>query len=246
MKPSNSPLPEFSSRNLQNHSRKVVVWICLVLSLAIHLVAIITVIVATMQRNPGPTVTYIDINSIADSSPSAAPVIHSPAPQPEQVTSEEPAPLAEAHVDSAAAEAPAPAPAQPQTAEVLATSLGRGMASGYFSSLADGRNLRDDIREYYFKVLEMINSRWWLRAETLKETAFRDGIVEFVVSRDGTLMDLRLSKSTGSRDVDRAIIEVLKDSAPFPPLPESYGLDMFRAPLKIAAPLHLFSIRRLR
>lgn len=245
MKLSETSLPEYSTHLPENSSRKVVVWTCLVISVAIHLVAIIAVLLASTQRSPGPAVTYIDIDSIADSTSPAVPVIHAPSPQPAQVKPEMPAPMVEKSAESTITEAPA-APAKPQAAEVLATSLGRGMASGYFSSLADGKNLRDEIREYYFTVLEKVNSRWWLRAETLKETASRDGIVEFLVSRDGTLLDLRLLKSTGSREVDRAIIEVLKDTAPFPPLPASYRLDMFQAPLKIAAPLHLFSVRSVR
>lgn len=242
---STSSLPEPLLQSPDNRSRKTAVRVCLVISLAIHAVAMIAVLVASTRHNPGPAVSYIDINSIDDFAPSAAPVIHSPAAQSARVETAPPVPVPEAQTDPAPAEVLTD-PVQPHTAEALATSLGRGMASGYFSSIADGRNLRDDIREYYFAVLEKVNNRWWQRAETLKESASRDGIVEFLVSRDGTLLDLRLSKSTGSREVDRAISEVLKDTSPFPPLPDSYGLDTFRAPLKIAAPLHLFSVRRLR
>jgi protein TonB len=128
----------------------------------------------------------------------------------------------------------------------MATSLGRGMTSGYFSSFAEGKNLRDDIREYYFMLLEKINTKWWLKAETLKETASNDGVALFVIARDGTLIELKLTKSTGSREVDIAIIEVLKDMAPFPALPANYTPDKFLAPLRIAAPLHLFSVKSLR
>lgn len=245
MKPANSPQPDSSSRYPENRPRKVIVGACLALSLTIHLVTIVAVLLVSTQQKYGPAVTYIDINSIAESAPSATQAIHSPAPQPENVKAEQPVPLPETISDSANTDVPAAA-VQPPVPEVHTTSLGRGMTSGYFSSFSEGKNLRDDIREYYFVLLEKINSKWWLKAETLKETALHDGTVMFVIGRDGTLMEAQLSKGTGSREVDRAIIEVLKDTAPFPPLPASYPFSGFRAPLRIAAPLHLFSVRSLR
>lgn len=242
---SSPPLPNSSSHNPANRPRKVIVGACLVISLTIHIATVVAVMLASTQRNIGPAVTYIDIESIADSAPLATPVIHSPTPRPENVEAEQPVSLPENHSDSTNAEAPTE-PVKLPVPEILATQLGRGMANGYFSSFGEGKNLRDDIREYYFVVLEKVNSLWWVKAETLKSTASQDGKVEFLVGRDGTLLDLRLSKSTGSREVDRAIIEVLKEMDPFPSLPASYALDMFRAPLKITAPSHLFSSRSLR
>lgn len=245
MRPTISQLQEFHQLQSENRPRKVLARVCLVISLAIHVVAIALILLASTQRDIGPKVTYIDINSISESAPPATPVIHSPSPQPENIKAEEPVPLPEKPSEPTKAETPV-TPVQPTVQEVKTTSLGRGIASGYFTSFAEGKNLRDDIREYYFVLLEKINHQWWLKAETLRETAARDGVVIFVIGRDGTLMEVQLSKSTGSREVDRAIVEVLKSASPFPPLPASYPLGGFRAPLKIAAPLHLFSIRSLR
>lgn len=245
MEQANSSLPESSAPVSGNHPRKSVVSVYLVVSLCIHLVTIAVVLLASTQRGYGPAVTYIDLDSVSGVIPPATPVIHAPAPRQEPVPAEPAEPLPEQPSATATAETSA-APAQPTVPELLASSLDRGMTSGYFSSFADGRNLRDEIREYYFMVLEKVNTRWWLKAGTLKETASHDGAVEFLVGRDGTLLDLRLLQSSGSREVDRAIIEVLKDTAPFPSLPAGYPLDTFRAPLKVAAPLHLFSFRNIR
>ena len=245
MKLFNSPLPDSSSHHPENRPRKVVAGAYLVVSLFIHLVAIVVVLLVSTQQKYGPAVTYIDINSITESVPPATPVIHAPAPQSENIKTEEPVPLPETPSESTETEAPT-VPVQPPVSEVQTTSLGRGMTSGYFSSFAEGKNLRYDIREYYFVLLEKINNNWWLKAETLKETASHDGVVMFVIGRDGALVDVQLSKGTGSRLVDRAIIEVIKDTAPFPPLPASFPLAGFRAPLRIAAPLHLFSVRSIR
>ena len=245
MKLSNSPPIESSSHHPENRPRKVVAAACLVVSLILHIAAVVAVLLATTQQGYGPKVTYIDIDSIADSVPPAAPVTQPPAAHPEIAKAPQPVVLPENPPDSAKTEAPADI-AKPPVAEALATSLGRGMASGYFSSIGEGRTLRDDIREYYFVLLEKINGKWWLKAEILKETAKNDGVILFFIGRDGTLIDLQLTKSTGSREVDRAIVEVLKEMSPFPPLPASYVQNTFRAPLKIAAPLHLFSVRSLR
>lgn len=246
MRPTISQLQEFHQLQSENHPRKVLARVCLAISITIHVVAIALVLLASTRDDIGPKITYIDINSIAESAPPATPVIHSPAPQPEKIKAEEPVPLPERSSEPTSAEPPAPPPVQPTVQEVKTTSLGRGIANGYFTSFAEGKNLRDDIREYYFVLLEKINHQWWLKAETLRESAAHDGVVIFVIGRDGTLMEVQLSKSTGSREVDRAIVEVLKSASPFPPLPASYPLGGFRAPLKIAAPLHLFSIRSLR
>lgn len=245
MNTSISTLPDNSHKKTENRARKVLARVCLAISITIHVVAIALILLASTRGDIGPKVTYIDINSIAESAAPDAPVIHSPSSQPEKTKAEEPVLMPEKPAEPAEVETPTP-PVPPTAQEVRTTSLGRGIASGYFTSFAEGKNLRDDIREYYFVLLEKINHQWWLKAETLKETAAHDGVVIFVIGRDGALMEVQLSKSTGSREVDRAIVEVLKGASPFPPLPASYPLGGFRAPLKIAAPLHLFSIRSLR
>lgn len=245
MKLFESPLPDYSSPYPENGTRKIMVVACLVMSLTIHIVAVIAVLLASTQHKTGPVVTYIDINSIAATAPPVAPVIHSPPQQPESGKAEQNIPVPEKISPTTKAES-VELPVKLPVPEVLATSLDRGMTNGYFRSLAEGKNLREDIREYYFVLLEKINNNWWLKAETLKEKAAQDGVMMFAIGRDGTLLGVQLLQSTGSDEVDRAIIEVLKDTAPFPPLPASSTLDEFRAPLKMAAPLHLFSVRSLR
>lgn len=243
---SESPLIYDSTDRPGNRPRKAVAGACLVVSLTIHILAIIAVLLASRQSSYRTPVTYIDMESVADSAPPATtPVIHSPAPLPEKIETEQPLPLPENPSDESKTEA-AETPVLSSAAEVMATSLGRGMTSGYFSSFAEGKNLREDIREYYFTLLEKINTRWWLKAETLKESALQDGVALFVIGRDGMIIDLKLTQSTGSREVDLAIIEVLKATAPFPALPASYTSDRFLAPLRIAAPLRLFSARGSR
>lgn len=244
VKPAEPATPEYSPPSPGGRPRKGVVAACLALSLILHVGAVMLVLLASLQRNHAPNVAYIDINAVEPVPPPKA-VIHSPAPPPPNAGADRSPPLPEASPDPAGQET-APLPVKSPAAEVLATSLGRGMTSGYFSSFAEGKNLRDDIREYYLTLLEKINVKWWLKAETLKETAPHDGVVMFAIGRDGGVDDVQLLKGTGSREVDLAIVEVLKDAAPFPPLPAGYPLAEFRAPLRIAAPLHLLSVKSSR
>ena len=123
---------------------------------------------------------------------------------------------------------------------LMSTPLGLGMVHGFFSGLADGRTLRDDVREYYFEMVGKINREWWDKAGQLKESLRHDGIFELLIQRDGSIVSIRVMQGTGSSDADRLLTEIIKKASPLPPLPSTYGLDMFRAPLRIKAPSFLF------
>ena len=125
----------------------------------------------------------------------------------------------------------------------MSTPLGLGMTHGYFSGLADGRSLRDDIRGYYFEMVEKINREWWEKAGLLKEPLRQDGIFELVVQRDGTIVSIRILQGSGSSEADRLLTEIIRTASPLPPLPSTYELGLFRAPLRIKAPSFLFRLR---
>ncbi|MEI6213624.1 MAG: TonB C-terminal domain-containing protein [Desulfuromonadales bacterium] len=127
---------------------------------------------------------------------------------------------------------------------VLETKLGRGVAYGYVSSLADGATLQAGVREYYLELVEKINAIWWERAGMLSEAPRQDGTVEIVVLRDGTLAARRMIRGTGSREVDRALIESIDRAAPFSRLPADFLPNVFFAPIKITAPSRLLRIMR--
>jgi len=114
------------------------------------------------------------------------------------------------------------------------------MTHGYFSGLADGRSLRDDIRGYYFEMVEKINREWWGKAGLLKEPLRQDGVFDLLIQRDGTIVSIRMVKGTGSIEADRLLAEIIRSASPLPALPSTYDLSMFRAPLRIKAPSILF------
>ena len=119
-------------------------------------------------------------------------------------------------------------------------SFSLGMTNGYFSSLADGETLRDDIRDYYLSMLREINEKWWLNNEG-NFGGLRGAIVQIVVSRNGMIVSKSLVRSSGNPSFDRAIFKTLEKANPLPPLPNDYQLNYFSAPLRFVAPLNLFT-----
>ena len=117
-------------------------------------------------------------------------------------------------------------------------SLGLGLANGYFSSLAEGKNLRPDIREYYFNMLRVINEKWWVsRPDKIERN--REAIINVVIDRNGIIVAKEFLKRSGNPLFDRAMIRSLESANPLPPLPKTYEPDYFSAPLRFIAPLNL-------
>jgi protein TonB len=119
-------------------------------------------------------------------------------------------------------------------------SVGLGLTSGYFSSIAQGETLRGDIREYYFKILREINEKWWLNKNS-QQGGLRGAIITIVIARNGTVLEKTLIRSSGNPAFDKAIIQTIGAASPLPPIPASYAMDFFSAPLKFVGPLNFFS-----
>ncbi|MDD2541400.1 MAG: TonB C-terminal domain-containing protein [Desulfuromonadaceae bacterium] len=117
-----------------------------------------------------------------------------------------------------------------------------GMTHGYFSGLASGKSLREDVREYYFQMVEKINREWWNQAGLLKEPIRQDGMFDVLLQRDGTIVSIRVRQGTGLPEADRLLVEIIKKASPLPFLPSTYDQGMFRAPLRIKAPSVLFRL----
>lgn len=131
-------------------------------------------------------------------------------------------------------EAEAPPPVTPQT---NTASLSIGLTRGFFRSLADGDTLREDVREYYFELVERVNAQWWAAATSAAmEPGRREALVTITVRKSGELLDVRLVKSSGSDEYDRLIVAALQAASNLPPLPESYPGEFFQAPLRLMAP----------
>lgn len=212
---------------------------CLAGSIALHLLIAFLLLQPLSSARNMPRIQYVDLRSISLPEPAtvqapqqtAVPLQNRP---PENITAQQ----------NATESNNTASPQQPQPDNTSAPSLGLGLAKGYFRSLAEGKSLRDDIRNYYFEMVEKINASWWQRADSLRESARQEGVVDIVLGRDGTLYSTSLLISTGTSEVDQAIMEVVRAASPFAPLPASYPGEQFQAPLRIVAPASLFRLKR--
>jgi hypothetical protein len=219
------------------------------LSLVLHIGAAVVVIIASGFSTGGKSSTSFIIQDVSLTPSISAPAQSMIAPpsrqHPARSTSTPRPPL------ETKGAVQGPTPEQPSDSSsssgkeggLMSTPLGLGMTHGYFSGLADGRSLRDDIRGYYFEMVEKINRQWWDNAGLLKEPLRQDGIFEVQVQRDGTIVSIRILRRTGSNEADLVITEIIRSTSPLPPLPSSYDQGLFRAPLRIKAPSFLFRIK---
>jgi periplasmic protein TonB len=223
----------------------------LALSLLLHALASTPWFFPKAGSFSGPTVTFMDLNMVQDSRPATAMTAKPPADMPETAQAEaapqQPPPAAapsteleklQRNMQKTLADAAA------QRSTVQEVSLGLGMTSGYFSSLAEGQTLRGNIREYYFEVLRSINEQWWLN----KESSLKGGnraLINLVIARDGTVVGKQMVRSSGNPAYDRAILRTLEATNPLPPLPESFPGDFFQAPIRFNAPLNLMETLKI-
>lgn len=221
----------------------------LALSIALHIgVALVFIITGSFSVAGNNSANFViqDIALTPSISAPAKSITATPSALPPPMTSS-PSPAAEQEAVSPAQEAETEQPSESAASHgkeggLMSTPLGLGMTHGYFSGLADGRSLRDDIRSYYFDMVEKINREWWDKAGLLKEPLRQDGIFELLVQRDGTIVSIRMLQGTGLVEADRLLIEIIKKASPLPPLPATYDLGLFRAPLRIKAPSFLFRL----
>lgn len=215
-----------------------------VISLAIH--AISSVILLSPQRGAMklPPVSYIELKDMQF--PEKADTVPPQEQKAEEIaeTIEEPRtppsePLSEADkLQRDVRQSLADAETNPDSLQER--SFGLGLTNGYFSSIAQGETLRGDIREYYFSMLREINEKWWLNKES-QQAGLRGALINIVVARNGAILQQKLVRSSGNRDFDRAMMKTIEAASPLPPLPQSYELDSFSAPLRFTGPLNLFT-----
>jgi len=217
----------------------------LVISLALHVICAAFILGGGARRSGIPSVNYLDLTM---SELASAPALQQkPAP---------PLPMTEPPEE--AAELP-PQPVTPpseveqlrqnlqqavnavadQPEALQKVSFGLGLMNGHFGTLADGKSLRDDMREYYLSMLRTINEKWWVDGSRFE--GIRGAIVNIVVARNGEIINAQIIQSSGNPAYDRAMLKSLKDASPVPPLPAHFENVYFTAPIRFNAPLNFLS-----
>jgi hypothetical protein len=212
--------------------------ICLVFSVGLHIVSVLFVAFIWTAPAGVAGVDYLEMQDLVTVSPKSLPEVRSARSSKPIIPEQSPAPPNPESEKSTEPEQSEPDDLPKQ--KFQETSLGLGMSYGFVSSLGDGATLREDIRAYYLLLVERINKVWWERAGSVSDAIRQDGIAVVVVRSDGTLVGRQIQRGTGSLEADQALLESIDKAAPMPPLPSSFGRDMFTAPLRIKAPLQLF------
>ena len=214
------------------------------LSLALHgiLAAMVPLLPrhnAGLDLSQAVTVSFADTQSRTitnlQTSPPEAPV--STPPVKREMTLPSPA---EASREEEVPSVPEVAQHQPDS-QARRSSLSLGMTRGFFRSLGDGETLRGDIREYYLTLVQRINEQWWAMDGKGVEPGRHGALVTILMRKNGEILDIRLVRSSGNPDYDQIILNALQAATPLPPLPESYEGEYFQAPVRLMAPLGLFS-----
>jgi TonB family protein len=219
----------------------------LVLSVALHLVLLATVLLATMITDGAPkplefvAVQIVPVQALGVSKPASAPVRQpapSPTPPPEKATpepepearSEEPVALPEPQKKAQAKPEPRKVPqssTQSGPGSTGAAELGQRMGSPLGSSLGTsplgatvgGLDNPDFVYSYYVdQMLAMISSNW-LRPSIGGQI---EATIFFRIQRDGSISDVRVAQSSGYNSFDLAGLRAVQQAAPFPRLPQSY------------------------
>ncbi|GFO70229.1 TonB-dependent receptor [Geomonas limicola] len=214
-------------------------------SFLLHLFAAFVLIsFSGSQPAPVPAVTYVDLKSVQSPAPQTLPpkqeTVTPPAEpeMPDQTTPPEP-------VQEQRVETPPVQPATPPQAKTdedrSHTFLGLGLTRGYFKSLGEGETLRDDIKTYYLDMLQVINEKWWMN-EQIDKRRVAPVVVLLAVARNGSILEARISESSGNRQYDKAVLDSIAKAGPLPPLPASYDMQVFLAPIRLVPPLNLMGL----
>ncbi len=219
----------------------------LAISLAFHVIFALFLAGGQTGSIGSPTINYLDLTmseptaavsrpSAAASKPFTAPPttqsqeadLPSPQPVPPPTEAEQLQQNQKNAVDTAAI--------QPEAMQKV--SFGLGLMNGHFGTIADGKSLRDDMREYHLSLLRAVNEKWWQKGK--RPEGVGNAIVMVSVARNGDIVDARIMQSSGNTAYDRTMLNSLRDTSPLPPLPAHFGQPVYSAPIRFNAPLTLF------
>ncbi len=214
----------------------------LAVSLGVHIALFMLLLSPRHGQFAVRPVAYLDLSMTepgrpAETKQTAAAAPEKPVPLPEPPPQS--APTEFDKLQQGAREALETAAVKPEA--VGQSSLALGITSGYFSSLAEGQSLHDDIRDYYFSMLRAINEKWWV-ANAGHAGARTRAMINVLIGRDGNVLKAEIVQGSGSFAYDKSLLKALEAASPFPPLPERYRMAFFEAPLIFNPPLDLMSL----
>ncbi|NJD90039.1 MAG: hypothetical protein FIA91_00760 [Geobacter sp.] len=201
------------SQPLLTKRRSIDIFVCtIVISLLLHLAASLILVLPGRFSQNRSTALFVDLQNMP-LPPAEGETPQTPPEQPAEKPAELPVaePQAQpgpetAKLESAVASSLRRAAQTPEA--VHESSIGLGMISGHFASFAQGESLKDEIRVYYFSLMRRINEIWWTSGAN-KGSFVNPASVHLSISREGKLLACELIESSGSREQDKMLIEVI-------------------------------------
>jgi TonB family protein len=96
-----------------------------------------------------------------------------------------------------------------------------GAQMGPFEILSDTQGV--DFAPYLQRILQVVRQNWYLLIPESAEMKKGKLAVEFAITKDGNVADMRLVASSGDVALDRPAWGSITNSNPFPPLPREFN-----------------------
>jgi TonB family protein len=98
----------------------------------------------------------------------------------------------------------------------------RGRIGSSLELLSDPEGV--DFRPYLIKILSTVRRNWYAVIPESAKLGRRGRVVlQFAISRDGSVPKLVIAIPSGTQALDRAAVAGISASNPFPPLPTDFG-----------------------
>jgi protein TonB len=79
--------------------------------------------------------------------------------------------------------------------------------------------------EYFLELKRRIEANWVYPQEAIRRNQSGQGVIEFVLRKDGSLRVVEIMRSSGVAILDRYMENAIKFAAPFPPVPDRFGTE---------------------
>jgi protein TonB len=95
------------------------------------------------------------------------------------------------------------------------------------SASSASANQQQALQDYVLQVVRKLSQSRFYAASPSVQNGHGVVIARLTVARDGGLIDLSLSKQSGSAGVDGSLLDAIRRAAPFAPLPKSFTDNRF-------------------
>jgi protein TonB len=79
--------------------------------------------------------------------------------------------------------------------------------------------------DYFLEIKRRIEANWTYPQEAIRRNQSGQGVVEFVLRKDGSLRLVEVVRTSGVPILDRYLENAIKFAAPFPPVPDRISTE---------------------